>query len=72
MPCATHQQLKSDAEQAEAILKNLSVLKMSHPNTVRDDDFGRFSGLLADANDKLRNHVTTCPDCAAESHHRSG
>jgi len=69
MPCATHQQLQRDAEQAEAMLKNLTALKMSHPNTVRDDDFGRFGGLLADANDNLRNHVTTCPDCAAESHH---
>ena len=67
MPCATHQQLQRDAAQAEAMLKNLTALKMSHPNTIRDDDFGRFVGLLADANDKLRNHVATCPDCAAES-----
>ncbi len=71
MPCPTHRQLQSDAEQAETMLKNLSALKMSHPNTVRDDDFGRFSGLLADANDKLRNHVATCYDCAEESHLRS-
>ncbi|MGO9539679.1 MAG: hypothetical protein ACLPN2_03675 [Terriglobales bacterium] len=41
-------------------------MKKSNPNAVREEEFDKVGGQVADANYKLRTHVTTCPECRKE------
>ncbi len=66
MPCFEHQKLENDVAQALAALKSLTSLKKSNPNAVREEEFDKVGGQVADANYKLRTHVTTCPECRKE------
>jgi hypothetical protein len=72
MPCAEHRQLLNEAANAEAALKSLSNLKVSNPNTVRDEDFHRLGGNVTNANYKVRMHVAACPECSKEDDATAG